>query len=88
MLFKSKRAQDMLEQKKKSLNTYVAQFDTAVSAVTGIIDALTQTSSNIEHTITEINDYHKELDATTNGLRETKEKNDKVIKNFRALFAD
>lgn len=88
MLFKSRRAQDMLEQKKKSLNTYTAQFNTAVSAVTGIIDTLTQTSSNIEQTIAEINEYQKELDATTKGLRETKDKNDKVIKNFRALLAD
>ena len=88
MLFKRRRAQDMLEQKKKSLNTYTAQFNTAVSAVTGIIDTLTQTSSNIEQTIAEINEYHKELDATTKGLRETKDKNDKVIKNFRALLAD
>jgi len=88
MLFKRRRAQDMLEQKKKSLNTYTAQFNTAVSAVTGIIDTLTQTSSNIEQTIAEINEYQKELDATTKGLRETKDKNDKVIKNFRALLAD
>ena len=87
-MFKCRRAQDMLEQKKKSLNIYTAQFNTAVSAVTGIIDTLTQTSSNIEQTIAEINEYQKELDATTKGLRETKDKNDKVIKNFRALLAD
>ena len=46
-MFRKRRAQDMLEQKKKSLNTYTAK-----------------------------------------GLRETKDKNDKVIKNFRALLAD
>ena len=87
-MFKHRKAQDMLEQKKKSLNTYTAQFNIAVSAVTGIIDTLTQTSSNIEQTIAEINEHQKELDTTTKGLRETKDKNDKVIKNFRALLAD
>lgn len=38
-MFKTSRkikAQDMLELKKKNLNTYAAQFDNAVSAVTGI----------------------------------------------------
>lgn len=88
MLLKRKRVQDMLEQKKKSLNTYTMQFDMAVSAVTGIIDALTQTSSSIEQTIAEINEYQKELDAPAQGLKCTKDKNDKVIKNFRALLTD
>lgn len=88
MLLKRKRVQDMLEQKKKSLNTYTMQFDMAVSAVTGIIDALTQTSSSIEQTIAEINEYQKELDATAQGLKCTKDKNDRVIKNFRALLTD
>lgn len=87
-MFRKRKAQDMLEQKKKLLNTYTAQFNTAVSAVTGIIDTLTQTSSNIEQTIAEINEYQKELDTTTAELHETKDKNDKVIKNFRALLAD
>lgn len=88
-MFKNKKSvHDMLEQKKRSLNTYNTQFNMAVSVVTGVIDTLTQTSSNIEQTIAEISEYQKELDVTTKGLRETKDKNDRVIKNFRALLAD
>lgn len=89
-MFKTSRkikAQDMLELKKKNLNTYAAQFDDAVSAVTGIIDTLTTASSNIDKTIAEIDDYQKELSETAQGLRNTKAKNDRVVQNFKALLA-
>lgn len=87
-LFHRKNAHDVLEQKKKKLNTYVEQFDTAVSIITNTIDVLTSTSSNIEQTIVEIDEYQNELNNTTKDLRAAKEKNDKVIKNFKALLAD
>ena len=82
------KTRDMLEQKRKNLNTYVTQFNEAISAVTDIIDTLTSTSSNIEKTIEEINEYQNELSNTTKELNIAKEKNDKVIKNFKALIAD
>ena len=56
-LFRRKEANDMLEQKKKKLNTYVEEFDTAVSIITNTIDVLTSTSSNIEQTIVEIDEW-------------------------------
>ena len=86
-MLKSK-TRDMLEQKRKSLNTYVTQFNEAIASVTDIIDTLTSTSSNIEKTIEEINEYQNELSNTTKELTVAKEKNDKVIKNFKALIAD
>lgn len=82
-----RKAQDMLELKKKNLNTYATQFDNAVSAVTGIIDTLTTASLNIDKTIAEIDDYQKELSETAQGLRNTKAKNDRVVQNFKALLA-
>lgn len=88
MLFKQNKVQDMLEQKKKTLDTYTMQFNTAVFAVTEIIDVLTQANSGIEQTIAEIDEYQKKLDETTKGLREAKEKNSKVVSNFRALIAE
>lgn len=84
---RKRKAQDMLELKKKNLNTYATQFDNAVSAVTGIIDTLTTASSNIDKTIAEIDDYQKELSETAQGLRNTKAKNDRVVQNFKALLA-
>lgn len=84
---RKRKAQDMLELKKKNLNTYATQFDNAVSAVTGIIDTLTTASLNIDKTIAEIDDYQKELSETAQGLRNTKAKNDRVVQNFKALVA-
>lgn len=85
MLFKRKKL-DMLEQKKKSLNTYIKQFDIAVSVVTTLIDTLTEANSNIDSTIADITDYQKELENTAEGLRSAKLKNEKVIHNFGALL--
>lgn len=87
-MFKGKKAHDMLEQKKRNLNTYVEEYEGAVSAVTDIIDTLTRTSSNIEQTIAEINEYQQELNDTAEKLQKAKSKNDKVIKNFEALLGD
>lgn len=83
-----KKTIDMLEQKRKALHTYESLFDSTVSAVTCIIDSLQRTSSDIEHTLAEIDEYQKELISTSDGLKAAKEKNDKVIKNFRALVAE
>lgn len=88
-MFKNrKNARDMLERKKKSLNTYVNQYNKAVLAVTTIIDRLTQTSTNIDNTLAEIDAYQAALAETVEGLHEAKAKNENVIKNFRALLAD
>lgn len=78
----------MLERKKKNLNTYNARFNMAVAAITDIIDILTQTSANIEDTIMEIDEYTNELAHTVKELNRTKEKNNRVIKNFSALIAE
>lgn len=83
-----RKSKDVLAQKRQRLNTYSKKYDSAVSLVTGIIDILTQTSADIEDTIREIDEYTNELACTAGELQRTKEKNDKVIKNFRALIAE
>ena len=89
MLFKkNKNALDMLEQKKQKLNTYSNIFTNAVSIVNTVIDTLTNANSDIEQTISEINEYQQELSNTAKGLQESKDKNEKVIKNFKALIAE
>lgn len=89
MLFnKNKNALDMLEQKKQKLNTYSNIFTNAVSIVNTVIDTLTNANSDIEQTIAEINEYQQELSNTAKGLQESKDKNEKVIKNFKALIAE
>ena len=76
-LKKSFRKLDVLEQKKNLLNTYVKQYDMAVSMVTGIVDALSEANTGIEQTITEIDEYQKELEVAADGLRSAKERNKK-----------
>lgn len=78
---------DVLAQKKNQLNTYVAQFNRAVSLITDSIDNLGTINSNINSTIQEIDEYQQELAATRIGLAEAKERNDKVIANFQALLS-
>lgn len=87
MLFKSRNSKrNMLARKNKSLNTYVKQFNKAVSAVTSVVDKLTRANEGIEQTVAEIKDYQKALDHTASGLLAAKSKNEKVIKNFSALL--
>lgn len=78
---------DVLAQKKNRLNSYVAQFDKAVSLITDTIDNLGVINGNINSTIQEIDEYQQELAATRTGLAEAKERNDKVIANFQALLS-
>lgn len=78
---------DVLAQKRNQLNSYVAQFDKAVSLITDTIDNLGFINGNINSTIQEIDEYQQELAATRTGLAEAKERNDKVIANFQALLS-
>lgn len=78
---------DVLAQKRNRLNSYVAQFDKAVSLITDTIDNLGVINGNINSTIQEIDEYQQELAATRTGLAEAKERNDKVIANFQALLS-
>ena len=88
MSFKgSNSRRNILAQKTKSLNTYVKQFNKAVSSVTAVVDRLTCANEGIERTVAEIKDYQQALDNTTAGLMEAKSKNERVIKNFNALLS-
>ena len=77
---------DVLAQKKSRLDSYNAQFDKAVSLITGTIANLGVISKNIADTIQEIDDYQRELTETKDGLIVAREKNDQVIANFQALL--
>lgn len=79
---------DVLEEKKKTLAEYMDEFDCAVSVVTGTIDNLNQLGEDIDKTIQEIEDYQRNLEETKTGLEEARQKNSRVIKNFKALLAE
>jgi len=80
--------QDILQIKQSQLDTYVAQYDTAVSLVTGTIEQLGIISQGIATTISEIDEYQKQLENTKADLAATKAKNDRVVANFRALLCE
>lgn len=86
MAFRIKTDTDVLAQKKSRLESYNAQFDKAVSLITGTIANLGVISKNIADTIQEIDDYQQELAETKDGLIVAREKNDQVIANFQALL--
>lgn len=82
------RKNDILDQKKKELDTYVAQFNNAVSTITGTIENLGIISQHMADKIDEIEAYQMELDATKEGLFRAKEKNDRVMENFKRLVGE
>lgn len=79
---------DILDQKKRELNTYATRFNNAVSTITGTIEDLGVISQQMADTIDEIEAYQMELDATKEGLFRAKEKNDRVMENFKRLVGE
>lgn len=77
---------DILGEKKEQLNTYVLQFNSAVSLVTDTINSLKTINKGIEDTIGEIEAYQAQLQETKQGLLDTRDKNDRVVRNFTSLL--
>ena len=81
-----KRKIDVLQEKRKELNTYQTKFNSAVSLVNDTIHNLSELNKDITQKIAEIEDYQKELAETRDELDNAKSKNEKVIRNFSALL--
>lgn len=86
MRISKKRVEDVLQTKQRELNECMARFDNACSIVTSTVDNLKQLNSDIQEKIEEIDDYRNKLGETRNDLDKTKQRNEKVIKNFSALL--
>ena len=82
-----KQTPDIFEQKKNRLDQYNSEFDHMVSIVTNAIDWMCRISKNISETMSEIDEYEKELAATKSDFAESKAKIDKVISNFKSSLA-
>lgn len=83
---KSKKTNDVLKQKRKELADCQNQVNNAISLVTNTVKSLNQINESIEAKVKEIEEYQSELDLTRNGLKDTKDKNERIIKNFNALL--
>jgi len=77
---------DVLQKKKEELAKFVDQYNDAVSMVTGTVTSLESLNESIEEKIKEIDEYQAELARTKDDLGETRSKNEKIIKNFKALI--
>lgn len=73
-------------EKKEELAQFVDRYNNAVSMVTGTVSSLESLNESIEAKIKEIDEYQAELTRTKDGLGETRSKNEKIIKNFKALI--
>lgn len=78
---------DNLAQKREQLALFRGQFDTAVAMVTQTIEDLDGLNINIDKTLEEIEDYQKNLEGLRLEMIDTRTKNEKVVKNFKALLA-
>ena len=79
---------DMLEIKKRELDSYKRQFDDAVGVITDTIARLEFINERADQKIQEISEYQAQLEATKTGLSDTKTKNTRIIKNFKALLGE
>lgn len=81
-----KTKQDVLAKKREELAKYTTKADEAVSLVTSTVDSLSQINESISEKIQEIEEYQSELTKTRDGLSSAREKNARIINNFRALI--
>jgi len=80
------KTKDVLQQKQKELADCQKQFGAAISLVTSTVNSLSQINDDIEVKVREIEEYQSQLNATKVGLKDTKSKNERIIKNFNALL--
>ncbi len=80
------KTKDVLQQKQKELADCQKQFGAAISLVTSTVNSLSQINDDIEVKVREIEEYQSQLNTTKAGLKDTKNKNERIIKNFNALL--
>ena len=80
------RKKDVLAQKEAKLASLNAQSETAIQLVQSTINGLEAVNSEIEQTMAEINDHQKRLAETYEGLDATRNKNQRIMQNFKSLL--
>lgn len=85
-MFRKTTTVDVLEKKRTKLNSYLKQFDNAISIVTSTINQLNEINAGISTEIDGIAAYQEELEQTRTGLVDALDKNSRVIKNFSSLL--
>lgn len=78
---------DLFQQKDNEISEYVSRFNAAVNTFNAAMNGLIAVNDTIDEKLSEVDADQKKLDAIRDGLNQAKEKNAKVISNFRALLA-
>lgn len=80
------RSKDFLEQKRKQLNMLAMQQSSALSMVNHTISSLQSNNEEIASVISEIEDYRRQLETEQQELTDVKDKNTRIIENFKRLI--
>ena len=82
----STKKKDMLETQRKKLEFYQDQFDVAVSAVTKLVECLSDGCGMIDTAIGDIELYQEDLEREKDKLISERARREKVISNFNTLL--
>ena len=80
------RKKDVLTQKEAKLVALNKQSDAAIRLVQETVTGLETVNGEIEATMAEINEYQKRLAETYEGLGVTRNKNQRIMQNFKNLL--
>lgn len=80
------RSKDFLEQKRKQLDMLAMQQNSALSMVHHTISSLQSNNEEIASVISEIEDYRRQLETEQKELTDVKDKNTRIIENFKRLI--
>lgn len=80
------RSKDFLEQKRKQLSLLAMQQNSALSMVNHTISSLQSNNEEIAAVISDIEEYRRQLEAEQKELSDVKDKNVRIIENFKRLI--
>lgn len=80
------RKKDVLAQKEAELVALNERSDAAIRLVQATVTGLETVNGKIEATMAEINEYQKRLAETYEGLDATRNKNQRIMQNFKNLL--
>ena len=83
-----KKVTNIITQKQQELEILQAESNNALDIVTSTIEQLSTVNEKIENAVKEIEEAKTNLQATEDGLNNTKAHNSKIISKFKALIED
>lgn len=80
------RSKDFLEQKRKQLSLLAMQQNSALSMVNHTISSLQNNNEEIAAVIADIEEYRRQLESEQKELSDVKDRNVRIIENFKRLI--